>query len=409
MWSRGKPVPLALMILLACAIVFFGCGLPTPGGSSASSTPSGGTPSGSTPAAATPTPPPPPHALAWFQADSHGVGQIWASVNGGAAHQVTHMPADTAECRYDAHWGQPVFSPDLSKIVAGWGSAACTDGPENGPVYIIKASTGAATKVPGSNIRLSLRNAGWINNSSIWWSDGRHLNKYTVGGSASVLGTLTSSYSSDAVLRGNTLFFSVGSGSGYVLKRFDLSSHTVLAGSISMGTTNPCVCSRNDALSPGFDVSRDGSHIVYQKTAPVSGSGGDEEGVASSQFFYANADGSGASRIASYATAHSMVKMQISPNGRLVAVARANPAPNVFTASVTSLGASGDPDLHFYTPGAVSYPVWKTDSATFWASTKDLDEVYPPTTGNMEHFDVGASSGSVGASGGANPWYTIGG
>lgn len=401
---HGKSWPTVICALLACIIVLFGCSLPGATGSSSSTpgegagaTATGGS-SGSARATATPTPP--PHALAWFQQDSHQVGQIWASVNGGAAHQVTHMPASTAECRYDAYWSSPVFSPDMSKIVAGWGSDACTDGPENGPVYIISASTGAATVVPSSNIRLSLRDAGWINNSAIWWSDGRHLHRYVVGGSASVLGTLTStSYSDDAVLRGNTLFFTVASGSGYLLKRFDMTSHTVLAGSVNMGTTHPCECSRNDALSPGFDVSPDGSHIVYQRTAPVSGTGGDAEGVASSQFFYANADGSGASRIASVATAASMVKMQISPNGHLVAVARAEPAPSVFTASVTSAGLSGDANMHFYTPDAGSYPVWKYDNSTFWAGTGHPD---------MEHFDLGVGAGSVGASGGANPWYTIG-
>ena len=408
MRSHGKSWPTVAGALLACAIVLFGCSLSTPG-SASSSTPNatsgsgGGTPA----AAATATPLPRPHALAWFQMDSHNVGQIWASVNGGAAHQVTHMPSSSADCARNEHWSPPVFSPDMSKIVAAWGSADCTDGPETGPLYVINATTGATTTVPSADIRLSLRQAGWINGSTVWWIDGQHLHQYVVGGAASVLGTLTGSFTDDAVLRGNTLFFSVGSGSGYTLKRFDMASHTVLAGSINLGTTNPCVCSRNDALTPGFDVSPDGSHIVFQRTAPAGG-GGDAEGVGSSQFFYANADGSGASRIASVATAGSMVRMQISPNGNLVAVARALPAPSVFTASVTSAGLSGDPNLRFYTPDAHSYPVWKTDNATFWASTKDLDEVFPPTTGNMEHFTVGTGAGSVGATGGANPWYTIG-
>lgn len=410
MRTRRRSIPFILTALLACAIIFFGCGLSSAGGSSTStgSTPDASSGGGSTPAAPTPTTPPAPHALAWFQTDSHSVGQIWASVNGGAAHQVTHMPSSTADCRYNEHWSPPVFSPNMSKIVAAWGSADCTDGPEHGPIYVINATTGAAAKLSSTDIRLSLRQAGWIDNSHIWWIDGRHLHQYVVGGSDSVLGTLTSSFAEDAVLRGNTLFFSVGTGSGYILKRFDMSSHTVLAGSVNLGATNPCQCSRNDALTPGFDISADGSHIVFQRVSPASGTSGDAEGVASSQFFYANADGSGATRIATVATAASMVKMQISPNGLLVAVARAEPTPSVFTASVSSAGLSGDPNLHFYSPDGRSYPVWKTDSATFWASTKDLDDVYSPTFGNMEHFNVGTGAGSVGAAGGANPWYTIG-
>ena len=407
--SRTIPTPPASWLLTACAlllcIIMAGCG--SSAGASdehGSSAGSGSTPGGkaaptSTHAPATPTP---PRALAWFQQDSAHVGQIWASVNGGAAHQVTHMPASTEECRYDAHWSPPVFSPDLSKIVAAWGSNACTDGPENGPIYIINASTGAASQVPSSNIRLSLRQVGWIDNSTIWWLDhtGNQVNRYVVGGASSAtIGSLGGGYAQDAVLRGNTLFFETSPSSGafsYSLKRFDMSSHTVLAGSFNLGSATPCQCSRGDMLTPGFDASSDGAHVVYQR---IAAGGSTDEGVGSSQFFYANADGSGASRIASVATAASFVKMQIAPNGALVAVARAEPAPSVFTASVTSPGTSGDPNMHFYTPDADSYPVWKYDNATFWVGTGHPD---------MEHFDLVASSGSVGAAGGYNPWYTIG-
>jgi hypothetical protein len=412
MRSRGSWRPIVGCALMIGALALAGCGSSTTGGTPGSSPTAGGS-GGSTPttAAATPTPVPPPHALAWFKMDSHHVGQIWASVNGGAPHQITHMPASTADCRYDEHWSLPVFSPDLSKIVAAWGSADCTDGPENGPIYIINASSGVATKVPSSNIRLSLRETGWLDNSSIWWVSGTQLNKHTIGGSNSVLGTLSGGDVQDAVLRGSTLFYvaDISGGTAFQLARFDLVSHSMVGSPINLGSIAPCQCSRGDASSPGFDVSADGSHIVYQTVTPAASGSSNEEGVGGSRFFYANADGSGASRIASAATATSMVRMQISPNGHLVAVARAEPAPSVFTASVTSPGGSGDPDLHFYTPDAHSYPVWKTDSSTFWASTKDLSDVYPPATGNVEHFTVGSSSGSVGVAGGSNPWYTIGG
>lgn len=405
-------MPPTSWLLTACAlllcVILAGCG--SSAGASdehGSSSGSGGAPVGKPVATAThaPATPPPARALAWFQQDSKQVGQIWASVNGGAAHQVTHMPASTEDCRYDAHWSPPVFSPDLSKIVAAWGSNACTDGPENGPIYIINASTGTATKVPSSNIRLSLRQVGWIDNSSIWWLDhtGNQVNRYVAGdASSTAIGSLGSGYAQDAVLRGNTLFFETSPSGGsfsYSLKRFDMSSHTVLAGSINLGSANPCECSHGDMLTPGFDASPDGSHIVYQKITATTNNGTHPEGVGSSQFFYANADGSGASQIAKVATAASFVKMQISPNGALVAVARAEPAPSVFTASVTSPGTSGDPNMHFYSPDSTSYPVWKYDNATFWVSTDHPD---------MEHFDLGASAGSVGAAGGDNPWYTIG-
>jgi hypothetical protein len=353
--------------------------------------------------------------------DGSNVGQIWASVNDGPAHQVTHQPSSSADCRRNEHWSPPAFSPDLSKILSAWGSADCTDGPETGQLYIVDAGTGATTAVPSAlGVRLSLRQAGWIDNTHIWWMDPTHVYQYTLGGGSSTsIGTIGSfgggSYTGgvEGALRGATLFFSQATGTlvphtaAFSLKRFDMTSHTVLGGSVDLGTPHPCGCSLGDLSAPGFDASADGSHIVYQRVAPNSN--GDGDGVASSQFFYANADGSGASQIASYATSTTFARIQIAPNGRLVAIARAEPAPgDVITASVTSPGHNGDPDLHFYGPSCRSYPVWKWDTSAFWASTLDLESVYPPTTGNLEHFALGVDPGSVSAAGGSNPWYTIG-
>jgi len=261
-------------------------------GCASSASTGAGTPGAATATASGPTatPTPPPHALAWFQMDASKVGQIWASINGAAAHQITHMTGSGADCARDEHWSPPVFSPDLTKIVASWGSADCTDGAENGPVYIIDASTGTATQVSiGGAGRLSLRELGWINNTTIWSVGGQQVFQYVIGGSATALGTIASgsSFVQDAVLRGSTLFFSVtaGSGTSYTLRRFDMSSHSLIGGSVNLGTTNPCICSKNDALTPGFDVSPDGSHIVFQRVTPAVGTGGDAEGVGGSQFF----------------------------------------------------------------------------------------------------------------------------
>jgi hypothetical protein len=354
--------------------------------------------------------------------DGSGAGQIWASLNGGTAHQITHMTALSGDCVRDQHWSPPVFSPNLAHIVGGWGSGACGDGPEQGDLYTVDASSGAATAAGGScfhNIRLSLRQTGWVNNSTIWWTDGQQVYTQALGGSCVTLGSIGSSggssytFADDAVLRGNTLFYVVASGSGsstsvtYALRRFNMSTHAVLGGSIDLGSTHPCACSHGDASSPGFDVSADGAHLVYQKVS-ASASGSDPEGVGSSKFYYASADGSGATQIAACGTAASFTRMQLAPNGGFVAVARAQSTPTVFTASISSGGACADPNMKFYAPDAFSYPVWKWDSSTFWASTSEISGVYPPTTGNVEHFDFGVHAGSVGVTGGANPWYTIG-
>lgn len=403
--------------LLALALAILGCSLGTTGGGTA-----GGGTSGPT---ATPTPP--QHALAWFQMDGSNVGQIWASVNDGAAHQVTHVSAPSGDCVRDQHWSPPVFSPDLHHILAAWGSGACGDGPEQGDLFVIDAATGATSPVgggpEGTGLLLSRRQAGWIDNNTVWWITYHNVYQLTLGSSTpTILGTIASSSGStfvfplDAVLRGHTLFYVTATETSpappsstitYALHRFDMTSHTVLAGSADLGSSRQCQCSPGDRSEPGFDASPDGAHIVYQRVTPNSNA--DADGVASSQFFYANADGSGASRIASYATSTSFTRIQISPNGHLVAIARALSSPSVLTASVTSAGNSGDPDLNFYNPDGFSYPVWAWDSGSFWVSTQEIDSVYPPNTGNVEHFTVGTPAGTVGFAGGSNPWYTIGG
>ncbi len=208
-------------------------------------------------------------------------------------------------------------------------------------------------------------------------------------------------YHSDtgAVNRGLSSGF--GPGGTAILQRYDMSAHAALPGSINLGTLPGCQCSPGDYHLPGFDVSPDGSHMVYQVASPT-GSG------ITSQFFYANADGSGASQIATYAVAHSVVDMRISPNGQLVAITGAEPAPDVLTASVTSPGHSGDPNLHFYPPSANSYPGWKWDTSTFWAGNEDYYVGGGGSPGTIYQFDVASSSGAASAAGGYNPWSTIG-
>jgi hypothetical protein len=391
---------------MALALAIFGCAV---GGASGG----GGTTGGPTA-----TPAPPHHALAWFKTSGSGVdavGDLWASVDEAPAHQVTHTVSLHEECNYQIHWGQPIFSPDLTHILAAQGAASCTDGPEHGKLYVVDATSGAVSEVPGGGSRLSVYQSGWVDNTHIWWSDYRSVYTYALGaGSTTTLGaigsTSGSSYSNggESHLRGNTLFFVSSSQSSpsspitYALKRFDMTTHAVLGGSIALGSVTPCQCSRGDQKDPGFDASPDGTHVVFQR---VSGS---IDGGVTSQFFYAAADGSGESRIARFTTAHDFTSMQISPNGRLVAVTGATPAPSTFTANVTSPGNSGDPDLHFYTSDASSYPVWKYDSSGFYASTKGVD-VYPPDpSGDILSFTVGTATGTTAFSGGVNPWYSIG-
>src|SRR5690242_3054421 len=88
-----------LLGAMLVAAVLSGCA----SSASTSGTAGVGTPGAATATASGPTatPTPPPHALAWFQMDASKVGQIWASINGAAAHQITHMTGSGADCARD--------------------------------------------------------------------------------------------------------------------------------------------------------------------------------------------------------------------------------------------------------------------------------------------------------------------
>ncbi|HLY32069.1 MAG TPA: hypothetical protein VKQ36_13645, partial [Ktedonobacterales bacterium] len=301
-------------------------------------------------------------------------------------------------------------------IVTSLGSFNCGDGVLSGTVSIVDVASGAVTTVPGSapatTIRLTQRSDGWINNSTIWFISFSGLFTYSLGaGSTTMVTTLHNP--EDAVLRGSTLFWSTftsgGAGGGsFVLHRYDMSSHTDLGTTISLGTVGACACSPGDYLLPGWDASPDGSHVAYQLVTPASGSSG---GIASAQFFYANADGSGASQIAHVVSTSHLATLQISPNGRLVSIAWALPSPSVITASVTSAGHSGDPNLHFYHPDAVGFAVWKWDTSSFWAETLSPGEYGGPGSAgpspSIYQYTLGGS-GHLSIANGLNPWYTIG-
>jgi hypothetical protein len=287
---------------------------------------------------------------------------------------------------------------------------------------VIDAATGAASLVPGptsaANILLSVRQAGWVNATTIWWIGGQTVYTYALGAAQSTaLGAVGSgsgnsyTFAADAVLRGSTLFFTTVSGTAgvtsrtFALKRFDMTSHALLPGALNLGADHICMCSPGDRTEPGFDISADGSHLVFQRVTP-SASSDTGEGIAGSQFFYANADGSSPSRIASIATSATFTRMQFSPDGRLVSLARAFPSPSVLTASVTSSGASGDPNLHVYQPDGSTFAVWDWRGTILWTGTTDVGG--GATAPNVERFTLGIATGSVSATGGNNPWYTIG-
>ncbi len=410
-WASGAWVG-ALLAALALAIA--GCapaGGASTGGVSTGVASSTATATASGPAPTATPAPAPPHAFAWFEYDNHATPQVWASVNGGSPHQITHVAPPPADgCDNEIAWSPPVFSPDLTHIAAALGSYNCGDGDLEGPVSILSASSGAISAVPGNHdIRATARAAGWLDASDIWFVSASSIYTYHLGAaSATQLPGISNAV--EAAVRGSTLFWdSVNTSStsswSYTLHRYDLGVHSALAGSIALGAWGTCACSLGDVATPGWDAAPDGAHIAYQVVTPHISSDG---GISSSKIYYASADGSGATQIARYMVTNQLVDMQISPNGQWVAFTGALPSPATLTASVSSPGGAGDSTFHGYTPDTYDYPVWKWDSSQFWASKIGAAgvEIGDPH-GALYNFHRGGSS-SVGVAGGFNPWYTIG-
>jgi hypothetical protein len=381
-----------------------------------------GTPTATTPRAtplATATPfGPPPHAFAWTQHDGAGLPQVWASVNGAAPTQITQVPAGAiAGCGSPATFGLPVFSPDLSHVVAVASGGTCVDGPVLGTVSVITVAGAATAAVPGvTNLsRANMRTTGWVNNNTIFFISDK-LYTYTLGaGAPTAVAGVSNPVEAvvrghmEAVVRGHTLFYAQGDTANHIttftLHQYDFNMNAVLPASIALGQIHMCVCSSGDYAVPGWDVSHDGTHVVYQQTTT------DQTivaGITSSHIIYADASGGNATQIAqTLNTTKLLLRMQLSPNGQLVAIDGVTSTAPVVSASVSSPGLAGDPNYHTYTPDGVGFSVWKWDNSSFWAATKPDSSPVQPFDGAVDYYQVGNANAAVGVAGGYNPWYTL--
>ncbi len=372
-----------------------------------------GTPTATTARATATAAAAPPHAFAWTQHDGSGVAQVWASVNGAAPVQITHTPAPgSGPCDAVLTYGPPVFAPDLAHVVAVATTASCGDGPLVGQVMLMTVAPATATVVPPAGTipqaaRANMRTVGWVNASTLFYLWAGNLYTYTIGAPAAtpVAGVANAE---EAVVRGHTLFYLRSDTASFVntltLHRFDLSASTEMPGAFAMGQLHVCQCSPGDYPLPGWDVSRDGAHVVYQHTTPRTDAG---YGAATSQILFADADGSHATPIAQALAGTTLLRMQLAPSGQVVAIDGVIDMAPVVTASTSSPGLAGDPSYHTYTPDGTGFPVWKWDNSSFWAASQPSAAFSPPYSGSLGYYVVGSASSTVGVAGGYNPWYSL--
>jgi hypothetical protein len=172
------------------------------------------------------------------------------------------------------------------------------------------------------------------------------------------------------------------------LHRYDLASHTAIGSPIAIGQAWTEGGAEGQVAFGGWDVSRDGARLVYQHiTVTYSGSL-----HVSSQFFAANADGTGAATILTGpppVTSTSGANLSISPDGTKVAVTNAQSTPTVATGPISGAGGT-----LFYSPDASGAPAWLPDNSGFLATSTGIYRYLlstPPVAGRIPGTQVHAN------------------
>jgi hypothetical protein len=400
-----------LVVMLIAVLSFAACasgataGAPTNG--TAAPATATATAAHTTPAPTSTPAPPPPHAIAWSEYDAQHNLQLWASINDGPPKKIAQYPQNTQGCQITGY-GPPMFSPDLQHIAVPLGGG-CTDGTLTGQAMIVTVSNGQMSPVTLPNydsVAINARSIAWIDNQTVVLVTYDASYTYTLGASAPVaLPGIT--HATEGLVRGGTLFYQRGdSGTGGLytttIHRYDLASHSALPGTISQGSFRLPQGSPGDFHFEGWDVSPDGAHVAYQVTTPATAGG-----IASSAIYNANADGSGATKIAQYMSTNTMVRMRFSPNGQVIAFTSALPSPDVLSACPNSPGTKGDPCFHAYSPDGLAFPAWKWDSSAFIAATADIADAFttqPNAALNL--YTVGTANATLYVPGGYNPYST---
>lgn len=402
MQHRTKP----LALIGAIGLLFFTICACSAGGSS----PAVGTATSGTQATKTPAAPPcattaSTTAEAWI--DMPAGHQVSGSIGGAAATQLSNfvyplgLPGETSIDMTEL--SDVALSPEGHHLAVN--ALLGFHDTVDGFPYLVDTTTHAVTQIPvtndpfpdaaaeGTSLGLTRRLLIWADNHTLIILSGRLYdpaaglpasNAQSFDINTSTLTTLPGITSPiEGVVRCSTLFWlsiskstMLNNGaeppqySGTVaLNRYNLSTHAAIGAPIPMGDYRAdagCACGQVFNL-PGWDVSLDGSHIAYQQIAVAVPSGN-----ITSQFFAANADGSGAIQIlhgatpGAVATSNTGTNLSISPNGKQVAVTYAQPTPDIVSGSMS--GGDAKP----YTPDAIGIPAWLHDSSGF-----DVDTTTP--------------------------------
>jgi hypothetical protein len=353
-------------------------------GSSTSSSGGSGTP--------TPTPTCNTRATGVAEAWVTNLQQIDGTIRGGLAHRMSNfvyplgLPGESTDPALRPFIETLAWAPDAKHLAVemlvpvGYGGA----GNPTGYPYIVDPTTHAVTRVvlPGAYPVGYLRSLTWADSDTLIilsgvapggpapGSPGRAYVYNVSTGRVSELAGVRST--TDGLVRCSTLFYieytpltpfgtdslglTVSKGIAR-MHRYSLVTHREIGSPLDISETYQ-VGGDNEFEVPGWDVSADGTHIVYQKMVAHLPTGPTDEHIAS-LFYAADPDGGHQVRILSPAAPTSNTMLRISPDGKLVAATQVFPAPAILTGGIAG-GAT-----RMYTPDGVDAPAWLPDSLTF--------------------------------------------
>ncbi len=348
--------------------------------------------------------------VAWTAFASDGAIQLWIAASDGASHLLATLPQASTSCQAVAA-GLPMLSPDGAHILISEGESCGGLILDPGPLLVVDVASGRSSVIPlpdGATMLPQLRSYGWVSNQTVFafslYNDVSVYKAYLYAlGSAQAETLAGLDEPTEGVVRGSTLFYlQTTSGEGgiqSILRRYDLAHRAAISGSIDLGAYAACSECPDQVTVPGWDVSADGAHVVFQRTAPRP-----TGGIASSQILYAASDGGHETQIAQYLATSNMAHLRLSPDGTRVAITAAYPTPAVITACVGSSGAKGDPCFATYSPDAASLAAWTADGQSFLAATDDASYGAPVTaTKSLVRYSLGTPTGQPIATGYA-PW-----
>lgn len=395
MTTHRIPLPRVLLLAAGCMLPILACSAGSTGGSTPTSTAPGTTP--------TPTPVPcattaTASALVWVQGQQVA-GSIPASAGPVTLSNFVY-PLGIPDENAVGNSPFPTFiavAPDAQHLAVAIAQYVPFE-TEYDP-YIVNPTTHAVTRIPLSGaIKVATEEAPhrlftWADDNTLIIFNGTGAQSYDVATNS--LTTLPGVGAAvEGVVRCSTLFYSTYNGinaqsSPIVpeqINRYDLTTHAAIGNPYTISQAGTWGGAEGHVEYGGWAVSNDGSHVAYQDLALTltTGGGGLNE---SSHWYAANADGSGVVSILPSVTSNTMAAVAISPDGTHVAVANANPTPNVASGPL-----AGGPARFYDSPAGYSLPAWRADSGAFYSDTSND----PFTSGSIGLYTLGSAAHATG-------------